>query len=384
MLEALAIHQTSLGTVGSKLPRVTYCARGLRQNCKASLEICGSFGVEIAGVTKATGGNPDIARLMLGAGIPTLAESRLGNIRRLRDADITAPIMLIRSPTFAEFTDAAQLADIFLLSDISAIRGLARACKTLGKSAEIIVMVELGDMREGIPPAQLAGLIEQMRATEGANIAGIGTNLACNIGILPNAKNMQELAELARKTEAQTGQLLRYVSAGNSSAIALLAEGKMPPEINHLRLGESLLLGRETAFGQQIEGTRTDCFTLFGQVIETWQRDFQESGPRGLNALGQKVSVAKTGLRKLAVLNLGAVDVEVSGLTPLTSGVEVMGFSSDHIIADVTDAKDLPVGNEIGFSLNYHALSTAMTSPYLTQIEDAPSVPNSEKNGSAT
>jgi predicted amino acid racemase len=155
----------------------------------------------------------------------------------------------------------------------------------------------------------------------------------------------------------------------------------MPPEINHLRLGESLLLGRETAFGQQIEGTRTDCFTLFAQVIETWHRHIQDNGPRGLNALGQKVSIAKTGLRKLAVLNLGAVDVEIDGLTPLSSGVEIMGFSSDHIIADVTDAKDLPVGSDVGFSLNYHALSTAMTSPYLTQIEDTPSVFNPQKTG---
>lgn len=374
MLEALAPHRPEI-QVGINLPRVTYSTRGLQQNCKALQKMCASFGVEIAGVTKATAGNPDIARLMLGAGISALAESRLSNIRRLRAAGIDAPIMLIRAPTFAEITDAARLADIFLLSDISTIRALAKACKILGKPAEIIVMVDLGDLREGIPPAGLAGLIAQIQEIEGARIVGIGTNHACNIGIRPDAENMQELVALAHNTEAQIGQPLRYVSAGNSSAIALLTEGRMPPEINHLRLGESLLLGRETAFGQQINGTRPDCFRLFAQVIETWHRQIRDSGARGLNALGQTVSLVQTGLRKLAVLNLGAVDVEIDGLTPLISGVEIMGFSSDHIIADVTNAKDLSVGSEVGFSLTYHGLSTAMTSPYLAQIKDKPAKP---------
>ena len=289
--------------------------------------------------------------------------------------------MLIRAPTFAEIPDAARLADIFLLSDINTIRTLAMACKAIGKSAEIIVMVDMGDMREGIPSEGLSNLIEQIQATEHASIVGIGTNLACNLGILPDENNMRELARLAHKTEAQIGRRLRYVSAGNSSAIALLTEGKMPPEVNHLRLGESLLLGRETAFGHQIEGTSKDSFTIYAQVLEVWQRHIHDNGPRGLNALGQKTSLTETGLRKLAVLNLGAVDVEIAGLTPLTSGVKVMGYSSDHIIADVTDAADLIVGSDIGFGLNYHALTTAMTSPYLLQLEGMTAAFKPEKTG---
>jgi len=361
--------------------RVTFCARGLEQNCTALVDLCAEHGIEITGVTKATAGNPDIARLMLGAGIPTLAESRLGNIRRLRSVGISAPIMLIRAPSFEEITDAAKLADIFLLSDISTIGAVAKACKHLGKTAEIIIMVDLGDMREGIPSAELFDLITQVQAIENANIVGIGTNLACNIGILPSKENMQELATLARNTEAQIGRPLRYVSAGNSSAITLMAKGEMPPEINHLRLGESLLLGRETAYGQQIKGTSADCFTVFAQVLEIWQRHIRDNSPRGLNALGQKASLTKTGLRKLAVLNLGAVDVEISGLTPLVSGVEIIGFSSDHIILDVTKAKDITVGCDIGFALNYHALTTAMTSPYLLQIEEVTAAFKSSKMG---
>jgi len=381
MLETVVPHQLALGPSISKEPRMSYSLRLLGKNCTVLRTLCARYGVELAGVTKATGGNPEIAKTMLDAGIPALAESRLGNIRRLRDGGITAPVMLIRAPTFAEIVDAAQLADIFLLSDFSTIRALAMACKTIGKTAEIIIMVDLGDMREGIPPADLSNLVDQVQATENASIVGIGTNLACNIGILPDEENMQMLAGLARETEAKIGRPLRYVSAGNSSAIDLLSKGKMPPEVNHLRLGESLLLGHETAFSQQIEGTSTDCFKIHAQVLEVWQRHIQDTGQRGLNALGQKTSLAKTGLRKLAVLNLGAVDVELGGLTPLTPGVEVMGFSSDHIIADITQAADLVVGSDIEFSPNYHALATAMTSPYLMQVEDAAAILNPVKTG---
>jgi predicted amino acid racemase len=352
------------------LARVSFCSQGLRQNCATLVDLCAGFGIEITGVTKATAGNPDIARLMLDTGISTLAESRLGNIRRLRDAGISAPIMLIRAPTFAEITDAAKLADIFLLSDISTIGAVAKACKHLGKTAEIIIMVDLGDMREGIAPAELFDLITQVQTIENAFIVGVGTNLACNIGILPSKENMQELATIARDTEAQIGRQLRYVSAGNSSAIKLMSNGEMPPEINHLRLGESLLLGRETACGQAIKGARTDCFTVYAQVNEISQRHIQDNGLRGLNALGKSTLLTKTGLRNLAVLNLGAVDVEISGLTSLTPSIEIMGFSSDHIIADVTEIKNITVGCDIGFALNYHALTTAMTSPYLLQVEE--------------
>ncbi|MFT7594691.1 MAG: putative amino acid racemase [Paracoccaceae bacterium] len=348
-------------------PRVEYSATGLRQNCATLVDLCAQYQIEIAGVTKATAGNPEIADLMLSSGIPMLAESRLVNIRRLRNGGCTAPIMLLRPPTFAEMDDAAGLADIFLLSDPASITALAMACQGVGKPARVIIMVDLGDLREGVPPDELPGAIDAVLATPNVDIVGLGTNLACNLGLLPDAENMRAFVDMAHQIEAQIGKPLEYLSAGNSSAIALMLESKLPREINHLRLGESLLLGRETAYGAAIAATRPDNFCLVAQVLEVWDRQPPIGGEHGANALGQQVTLMHQGKRRFAVLNLGAVDTEIAGLQVLNTGVSLIGFSSDHLIADTTDAPGISAGDELRFLPNYHALATAMSSPYLMQ-----------------
>lgn len=349
-------------------PRVEYDAAGISHNCALLSRLCAAYEVEIAAVTKATGGNPDIAHLMVEAGIPCLADARLENIRRLRKAGCQAPVMLLRSPSEGEMAEAVRLADIFLLSQIDAIRSLAGQCRRLDKIAEIIVMVDLGDLREGVTPDLLPNLIDQILQIDGVKIVGLGTNLACHIGLLPDQGNMDQFVELAVAVEAQIGRSLQFISAGNSSALSMLQQGDLPPKVNHLRLGESLLLGRETAYGQPIEGARQDVFSLVCQVIELRTKPLSEKVGRGPNAMGKLVRLTDAGLRKLAVLNLGAVDTEISCLKAEDRRVKVIGYSSDHLIVDVTGLADLHAGGEVRFSPNYHALATAMSSPYLDQI----------------
>ena len=55
----------------------------------------------------------------------------------------------------------------------------------------------------------------------------------------------------------------------------------------------------------------------------------------------------------------------VSGLTPRLN-VEIIGASSDHLIVD-TKKLELKVGDELEFKMNYGALLSAMTSPYVTK-----------------
>lgn len=331
--------------------------------------MCARYGIEIAGVTKGAAGNPDIARIMLGSGIRVLADSRLANIARLRASGISAPVMLLRPPSMGEVDEAAGLADIFLLSETSTIQALNRACGRLGKQARVIAMVDLGDLREGISPSQLPSLIAEVERLEHSTIVGIGANFACHTGLMPNEQSMATLSTLAQAAEEQLGRSLEYVSAGNSSSIPLMATGQLPPVVNHFRLGESLLLGRETAAGTPISGTHQNAFSIVAQVLEVWWRNVDDSCERGANALGRNTAPLRPGKRHLAMLNFGAIDAEISGAIPVDPNVEITGFSSDLVIADVTHADDVTVGDEIEFTLNYHALATAMSSPYLLQTD---------------
>ncbi len=65
------------------------------------------------------------------------------------------------------------------------------------------------------------------------------------------------------------------------------------------------------------------------------------------------------------ILGIGLQDVLVAGLTPYAD-IEILGASSDHILIDAKELV-LEVGEEVEFSLNYGALLSSMTSPYVAK-----------------
>jgi len=133
--------------------------------------------------------------------------------------------------------------------------------------------------------------------------------------------------------------------------------------INNLRLGESIYLGCETLYRKPIPGLFTDAFTLVAEVIESKIKPSVPNGEVCQDAFGNIPEFQDRGQIRRAILGVGLQDVLVSGLTP-GSDIDILGMSSDHIIVDAKEI-DLNVGNEVEFSLNYGALLSAMTSPYV-------------------
>ena len=80
----------------------------------------------------------------------------------------------------------------------------------------------------------------------GIRIRGLGTNLSCFAGVVPSEAHMRRLVALAEQVESVAGRPLEWISGANSSALALIAAGHMPKRVNHARMGEAILLGRET------------------------------------------------------------------------------------------------------------------------------------------
>lgn len=69
-----------------------------------------------------------------------------------------------------------------------------------------------------------------------------------------------------------------------------------------------------------------------------------------------------------ALINVGREDIDIKGVTPLDSRINVLGGSSGYLVLDVTAVEDnISVGDELTFTLNYSALLTAMTSEYVTK-----------------
>jgi predicted amino acid racemase len=229
-----------------------------------------------------------------------------------------------------------------------------------------MLMVDLGDLREGIWPDDVLPVVEQAVRLPGIRIAGLGTNLACFSGVVPSEHNMRRLVQLAEAVEQSFDLRLDWISGANSSGLELIASGRMPGRVNHARIGEAILLGRETIHRRPWPGTVQDAFLLHAEVLELKRKPSLPLGERSENAFGKQLPIEDRGFMHRALLNLGREDVQVEGLTPLDARVRIVAASSGYLALDVTGvAGELHVGDELVFSLNYAALLAAMTSEYV-------------------
>jgi len=338
----------------------------IEANATAISALCAQHGIAVAGVTKCACGHPEVARAMLRGGVAGLADSRLENIRRLRAAGIGAPCLLLRLPPLSGVEQVVEAVDASVNSELAVLQALSRAAVQRGRVHDVMLMVDLGDLREGVWPDQLLPLAQQAARLPGLRIAGLGSNLACFSGVVPSEHNMRQLVELAGAVEQALALRLDWISGANSSGLELIASGRMPARINHARIGEAILLGRETIHRRPWPGTVQDAFLLHAEVLELKRKPSLPRGERGENAFGRQRPVQDRGLMDRALLNVGREDVQVEGLTPLDPRVTVLAASSGYLALDVTGAGgQLRVGDELVFSLNYAALLAAMTSEYV-------------------
>jgi predicted amino acid racemase len=338
----------------------------LEHNSRTLVGLCGQHGITVTGVTKAVCGHPQVAEAMLRGGVASLGDSRLENIHRLRDAGITAPCLLLRLPPLSGVEAVVASVDMSLNSELSVLQALSAAALRRSVPHEVILMVDLGDLREGIWPDDLVAFVQQAVALAGLRIVGLGANLACFSGVVPDAGNMNRLVALAEEVEQRFDLALTWISGANSSGLELIAAGAMPRRVNHARIGEAILLGRETLQRRPWPDTHQDAFVLQAEVLELKKKPSAPVGERAQDAFGGRPVFEDRGEIDRALLNVGREDIDVAGLTPLDPRVTILGASSGYLVADATAAGgDIRVGDRLAFSLSYGALVRAMTSEYV-------------------
>ncbi|MBS2772347.1 MULTISPECIES: alanine/ornithine racemase family PLP-dependent enzyme [Anoxybacillus] len=344
-------------------PRVEIDLRKIKHNAQVLKKLYGEKGIQITGVVKGVGASLEIAKTLIESGITSLADTKIVNLKRMRMAQLNATFMLIRTPALSEIEQVVQFADMSMNTEIEVIRALSAEAVKQHKVHSVILMVEMGDLREGIMPEDVPDFIRQVLPLPGIRMAGLGTNFACFGGIIPTEQKMKEFSDLVKTIQKQFSLLLPYVSGGNSANYQWFKNTKDVGMMNHIRLGESIFLGRETVHGSPIPGLYQDAFCLVAEVIESKWKPSVPFGDRGRNAFGETVSFKDRGMIRRAIVGIGRQDVLVSGLTPVTP-VEILGSSSDHIILDAKSSSLRP-GDEVRFSLNYGAMLSVMTSPYV-------------------
>lgn len=348
-------------------PRVDVDLDKIEQNTRVLVDRLAPRGVRLTGVTKAALGSPGVGAAMIAGGAVGLGDSRVANLVRLAGLEGSTSRTLIRSPMLSQAGSVVRYASTSLNTDPTVIDALDAAATRHRRSHGVILMVELGDLREGIAAEEVVAAAGHVLARTSLRLVGLGGNLACQNGVVPDDANMGVLSRLAEQVEQTHGITLGVVSGGNSANLDWIEATGDPGRIDELRIGEAVLLGTEPLHRTLIPGLHGDAFRLVAEVIDVREKPAQPWGTRAQTAFGEFPVRTGTGSVRQAILALGRQDTDVETLLP-PDGMAILGMSSDHLVVDVGDHA-VVVGDEIAFGLGYGALVGAMTSPFVTKIE---------------
>lgn len=352
-------------------PRLVMDIEKLRSNIDAVAEIAsGRGGCSLMIVTKALCADEKVVKMIAEhPAVSYIADSRTQNIMKNHETIKAAgkESVLLRLPMADEIEDVVKYVDISFNSELATVEALNEEAGKQGKVHKVVLMVDVGDLREGIFFRNEDEIIETARTIndmKNVELFGLGVNLTCYGAIIPKYDNLSTLCGIAEKIEAEVGVKLNMISGGNSSSIYLVDKGELPEKINNLRLGEAFLLGNDTAYGTRLPGTVDDAITLEAQIIELKEKPSLPIGEVGVDAFGQKPYYEDRGIIKRAILAIGQQDMDRDTMYPVDEKIDVLGASSDHMLLDVTKG-DYKVGDIVTFKLGYGSVLKAATSAYV-------------------
>lgn len=341
----------------------------IKKNARIIIEKCAGSNIEVAAVTKMHSGDVLIARALTEAGIKYLADSRLENLKNFFDAGIPAErwLMRISAPSLAE--EVVKYADMSFQSEISTIRLLDTAAAKQQKRHDVLLMWDLGDLREGyFDFSELADCAKEITNMPNIRLRGLGTNLSCYGGIKPTNENLTELVRVAERLKEYIGSPLPIISGGNSTSYSLLLAGGMPEGINNLRIGDTFYLGRDMQKREYLDYMENDAFVLSAEIVEIKKKPSVPIGESGYAALNTKPVFEKRGEMVRAICSVGKQDIDLD-MHPTDPRIEILGASSDHLLCNITDcATDYSVGDTLRFNMLYTSAMRAFTSKYIDKI----------------
>lgn len=349
----------------TKRPALIVDHEKLRYNMSTVTGWCREAGIDVAGVIKATTGMASVALDYERCGAKWIASSRLEQLERAKAAGVKIPVLMIRVPMLSEIADVVRVCEYSLQSSIDTLKAASEEALKQGKTHNVILMADLGDLREGFfekeELADVAKYIEEK--LDGLHLAGIGTNLGCVGSVKPTEEKMLMLADWAETVEAAIGRPLEIVSGGATSSLMPLFDKVMPSKINMLRIGAVVYCGPNedlrTCYGrEEVDVMSDEAFVLEAEVIETNTKPTHPIGELGVDAFGQKATYVDRGRRKRAILAVGRADYgDIGDILPQLEGAEVAMASGDHTILDIEDCKEeLRVGDVVRFTLKYSAI----------------------------
>lgn len=326
--------------------------------------------IDWAIVTKLLCGKKELLDIVLKLGVSEFCDSRISNLKAIKEIDSKVETFYIKPPAKNIIPKVVKYADASFNTEFETIKWISEESKKQNKIHKVIIMIELGDLREGVMGENLLDFYEKVFNLPNIEVSGIGTNLNCLSGVYPSEDKLVQLSLYKQLIEAKFNRKIKWVTGGTSVAIPLLFRNQIPKGVNHFRVGETLFFGNDLISGETIEGMSNEVFKLFSQIIEIHEKPVVPIGYVGENPSGESASIDEKDYGKKtyrAIIDIGILDVSKTDfILPTNKNIELVGASSDMLVVDLGDEEEnYNVGDYVEFKIDYMGALRIFNSDYI-------------------
>ncbi len=313
-------------------------------------------------------GNLQYLKILCETGIEEICDARISNLRLVKEINPAIRTVYIKPPAKRSIKNIIKYVDVSFNTQIETIRWLSEEAQRQAKKHHVVIMVEMGDLREGVLADDLVDFYEKVFELPNIEVVSFGTNLNCLHGVMPSQDKLIQLSLYKQLVETKFHRKIPYVTGGTSVVIPLIFNKQLPKGINHFRVGETLYFGNNLFSLKPIKGMKSDVFKLYAEVIEIFEKPMVPSGDLEANPSGEVFEIneedyGKTSYR--AIIDLGLLDISPDFLIPEAKDFEIIGASSDMIVLDLGDKPKYKVGDLVPFRLKYMGALALMNSNYI-------------------
>jgi predicted amino acid racemase len=348
---------------------ITLDSKKLKSNFDFLNNLFNKKNIQWSVVSKLLSGNKIFLTELLKLDLTQVCDSRVSNLKVIKSINPEIQTIYIKPPAKSTISNIVRFADISMNTEIETIKLLSIEAQKQNKTHKIIIMVELGELREGIMREDLMDFYKTVFKLKNIEVVGVGTNLSCLYGVLPNHDKLIQLSLYEQLIEAKFNRHIPYVSGGSSVTIPLIFQSLLPKGINHFRVGETLFLGTDVFNNKPLKKMKTDVFCLYSEIIELIEKPSIPMGEMGTNVSGHSFEfdddlIGKKSVR--AIIDIGLLDVDEKHLEPHDKEISFVGASSDMLVIDLgLNEKKYKVGDLLEFKMDYMGTLRIINSKYI-------------------
>ena len=326
--------------------------------------------IEWGVVSKVFCGSKTYLNELINLGVKQICDSRITNLKIIKSLNSSIETVFIKPPAKRYISSVVKYADASFNTEFETIKMLSDESVRQNKTHKIIVMIELGELREGVMREEFIEFYAQIFKLPNIEIAGLGTNLTCMYGVLPSQDKLLQLCLYKQLIEAKFNKVIPYITGGTSVTIPLIGRGLLPKDINHFRVGETLFLGTDVYNSSPNPEMHQDVFKLYAEIIELREKPMVPDGDLGHNLTGNVLEFDIHGSSSYrAIIDIGLLDVEESHIQPVDTKLKVVGSSSDMMVVDLGDnTEKYKVGSQIQFNVDYMGILRLMNCDYVDKL----------------